>query len=151
MAAECVRVVMGKIRLLFPAAELLAVEPMSRVDAPVAGNPVRTIDHNGLSVPVAVFDGDLRAAPTQETRRRLCAVLREGDSMLGLACDEAGAISAGGVRFHALPPCMQTADAIIPAIAVYDGALFSVCKITDLLRAGARPPASPGGPGPRRA
>jgi chemotaxis signal transduction protein len=127
---------MGKARLLFPAAELLAMEPVSSMKPPPAGDRFSgAIVTRGMTVPVVTVDEDLQPVRSCEVRRRFCIVLRNEQEILGLTCDEANVIETGDMQFHDLPGCMRTEDAIIPMIAVHNGSLFSVCKTAHLLRA----------------
>lgn len=136
MTAKYVRVTMGKTRLLFPAAELLAMEPISGMNPPpVSGGFSGVIVMQGLTVPVFTVDEDLQPARSYKVRRRFCIVLRDERETLGITCDEANVIEAEDFQFHALPACMRTEDAVIPVIAVHNGSLFSVCKAADLVRA----------------
>ncbi|HTT07914.1 MAG TPA: hypothetical protein VMH34_03900 [Gammaproteobacteria bacterium] len=141
MTTEYLKVVMGRTRLLFPAAELLAVEPIARViPPPTAGNSMAMIAIQDATVPAVTLDEDLQPVPAHEIRRRLCAVLREDGATLGVTCDEASVIGGSGLQFHVLPACMRTEGSIIPIVAVHNGSLFSVCKTADLIRILNHPP-----------
>ena len=136
MTTSYVRVTMGKTRLLFPAAELLAMEPVSSMKPPPAGSGFSgVVVTRGMTIPVVTVDEDLQLVRSREVRRRFCIVLRDEQATLGLTCDEANVIETGDLQFHDLPACMRAEDAIIPVIAVHNGILFSVCKTADLVRA----------------
>lgn len=110
---------LGALTLAVPITQLHSLRPALDLEPSRSGDAlIGSIRIGSIAVPIFHYDSVLRPSRQVPVDYRVCAILADGDRVLGLLCKHAEAVSLKALRQEGVPDCLRAPASPVDSLLI---------------------------------